>query len=175
MRAEFKKTMSAPVVMEEESFEDATETPPEMPPPSTTELRLIKLTLLHDAGVDWLIAHLNLDWIRSHIAKDILSRRLQAHREGNWRNLGLFLDGFESAQIRSLITEATMDKRELPNPEQQLADIALRLRNQFLDGQIAALDQRISQPETPDAEKVGLQREREHLKHLKRQPLATLG
>jgi len=175
VRAEFKKTQSSPVVMEEEPFEDATETPPELPPPSATELRLIKLILLHDAGVDWLAAHLNLDWVQNQMAKNILSHRLQAHREGSWRNLGLFLDGFESTRIRSLITEATMDKRELPNPEQQLADIALRLRNQFLDSQIAVLTQRISQPETSDSDKVKMLREQQELKHLKRQPLAPLG
>ncbi len=173
VRAEFKKTQPAPVTVEEESFDDATETPPEMPRPSTTELRLLKLTLMHDAGIDWLAAHLNPNWIQNQVVKDILSRRLQAHTEGTWRNLGLFLDGFESAQIRSLITEATMDKRELPNPEQQLADIALRLRNQFLDGQIAALTQRLSQPETSDADN-GLLREQQQLKQLKRQPLAPL-
>jgi DNA primase len=175
VRAEFKKTTSAPVAMEEESFEDATEIPPEMPPPSATELRLIKLILLHEAGVYWLAAHLNLDWVQNQIAKDILSRGLQAHREGNWRNLGLFLDGFESTQVRSLITEATMEKRELPNPEQQLADIALRLRNQFLDSQIALLTQRISHPETSDSDKVEMLREQQQLKQLKRQPLAPLG
>lgn len=173
VRAEFKKTPSAPVAVEEESFEDATETPPEMPRPSTTEVRLLKLTLMHDSSIDWLAAHLNPNWIQNQVVKDILSRRLQAYTEGTWRNLGLFLDGFESAQIRSLITEATMDKRELPNPEQQLADIALRLRNQFLDGQIAALTQRLSQPETSDADN-GLLREQQQLKQLKRQPLAPL-
>ena len=173
VRAEFKKTTSAPVAVEEESFEDATETPPEMPRPSTTEVRLLKLTLMHDSSIDWLAAHLNPNWIQNQVVKDILARRLQAYTEGTWRNLGLFLDGFESAQIRSLITEATMDKRELPNPEQQLADIALRLRNQFLDGQIAALTQRLSQPETSDADN-GLLREQQQLKQLKRQPLAPL-
>ena len=174
VRAEFKKTSSAPVAVEEESFEDATEASSEMPRPSTTEVRLLQLTLRHDTGIDWLAAHLNLDWIQNPVVKAILARRMQAHTEGTWRNLGLFLDGFESAQVRSLITEATMDKRELPNPEQQLADIALRLRNQFLDGQIAALTQGISQPETSDTEKVAMLREQQQLKHLKRQPLASL-
>ena len=32
------------------------------------------------------------------------------------------------------------EDREIPNPEQQLADVALKLRNQFLDRQITALD-----------------------------------
>jgi hypothetical protein len=145
-----------------------------MPRPSTTEVRLLKLTLMHDATIDWLASHLRPDWIQHQVVKDILVRRLQAHTDGAWHNLGLFLDGFESAQIRSLVTELTMDKRELPNPEQQLADIALRLRNQFLDGQIAELTQRISQPDSSDAEKVGWLREQQQLKQLKRQPLTSL-
>jgi len=174
VRVEFGKTGSAPVARGEESFEDAGESPPEMSRLSTTEQRLLRLMLRHDGHLEWLGAHLSRDWIQSQIAKDIFTRRLQAQTEGTWRNLGLFLDGFESTQVRSLITEATMDKRELPNPEQQLADIALRLRNQFLDGQIAALTQRISQPETADSAKVELLREQQRLKQLKRQPLALL-
>ena len=174
VRVEFGKTRLVPVVVEAESFADAPERPLEMPRPSTTELRLLKLTLMHDAALDWLAAYLDRNWIQNQAVKDILARRLEAHTTGAWRNLGWFLDGFESAQIRSLITELTMDKRELPNPEQQLADIALRLRNQFLDGQIAGLTQRISQPETSDVEKVDLLREQQQLKLLKRQPLAPL-
>ncbi len=174
VRAEFRKTTVVPVAVEEESFEAATETLPEMPRPSTTELRLLQLTLKHDAGMEWLTAHLNLNWIHNEEVKDILMHRVQAHTEVNWRNLGLFLNEFESAQVRSLITEVTMDKRELPNPEQQLADITLRLRNQFLDGQITALTQRISQPETSDAAKVEMLREQQQLKQLKREPLAPL-
>ena len=50
--------------------------------------------------------------------------------------------------MRSLVTEAVAEDRKIPNPETQLADVALKLRNQFLDRQIAALTQKISQPET---------------------------
>ena len=171
VRVEFKKTALAPMAVEEETFEGAVEATPEMPHPSTTELHLLKLTLMHDASIDWLAAHLDAAWIPNLVVKDILARRLRAHTAGAWRNLGLFLDEFESAKIRSLITEATMDKRALPNPEQQLADVTLRLRNQFLDGQIAGLTQRISQPETSEADKVEMLREQQQLKQLKRQPL----
>jgi DNA primase len=174
VRVEFGKTAPAPVVAEEESFENAAEAAEEWPRPSTTDLRLLTLTLGHDAGMDWLVAHLDVDWIQNPVVKEVLTRRLQAHTTGAWRNPALFLDGFESAQVRSLITEATMDKRLLPNPEQQLADIALRLRNQFLDGRIAALTQRLTQPGVSDAEQVGMLREQQQLKQLKRQPLAPL-
>ena len=80
--------------------------------------------------------------------------RLAAQRTETWHSLAEFLDGCESAEQRSLITEAVAEERKIPNPETQLADVTLKLRNQFLDRQIAALTQKISQPETGDDEKI---------------------
>jgi hypothetical protein len=59
----------------------------------------------------------------------------------------------------------------MPNPVQQLADVVLRLRNQFLDQQSAALMQKANQPETDDAVRLDLLRQQQHLRSLKRQPL----
>jgi hypothetical protein len=160
--------------VEEESFEVAIETAEEMSRPSSPELWLLKLMLMHPASADWLTTHLDPNWIQHPGVKEIIERRLRAHTDDSWRSVGLFLDQFESPQVRSLITEATMDEREIPNPEQQLADLALRLRNQSLDRQLASLTQRISQPETSDSEKVELLREQQQLKQLKRQPLTPL-
>ena len=175
VRSEFRKGTPPKVAgVEEESFETA-ESLEELVRPSAPELWLLKLVLKHPACADWLVAHLDPNWILHLVVKDIVERRLRAHSEGSWRSVGLFLDQFESPQVRSLITEATMDEREIPNPEQQLADLTLRLRNQSLDRQLAVLTQRISQPETSDAEKVELLREQQQLKQLKRQPLASLG
>jgi len=64
--------------------------------------------------------------------------------------------------------------RNFRNPETRLADMTLKLRNQFLDRQIGALTQKISQPQTPDDEKVSLLREQMKLKEQKRSPLSTL-
>lgn len=175
VRSEFRKGTPPKVAgVEEESFETA-ESLEELVRPSAPELWLLKLVLKHPACADWLVAHLDPNWILHLVVKDIIERRLRAQSEGSWRSVGLFLDQFESPQVRSLITEATMDEREIPNPEQQLADLTLRLRNQSLDRQLVVLTQRISQPETSDAEKVELLREQQQLKQLKRQPLASLG
>jgi hypothetical protein len=76
--------------------------------------------------------------------------------------------------MRRLITEATAEDRAIPNPTQQLGDLALRLRNQSIDRQLAVLAQRGEQPETAEAERVDLLRQRETLRLLKRQPLAPL-
>jgi hypothetical protein len=88
--------------------------------------------------------------------------------------MGLFLDEFESNAIRGLMTELISDDREIPNPDQQLADLTLRLRNLFVDRQMAALTQRLSQPETNETEHVELMREQQQWRQFKRQPLAPL-
>jgi len=49
------------------------------------------------------------------------------------------------------------------------------LRNQFLDRQIGALTQKISQPETNDTQKLEFLQEQQRLKLQKRLPLSTLG
>ena len=63
--------------------------------------------------------------------------------------------------MRNLVTEAAAEDRKIPNPEQQLADVALKLRNQFLDRQIAALTQKVNQPGMPEAEQNELLREQQ--------------
>jgi hypothetical protein len=77
--------------------------------------------------------------------------------------------------MRSLVTEAVAEDRKIPNPEQQLADVTLKLRNQFLDRQIAALTQKAAQPEISDAEKIELLRAQEKLRRQKRTKLFAAG
>ena len=69
--------------------------------------------------------------------------------ERNLEGSAAFLDECETPELRNLVTEAVAEDRKIPNPEQQLADDGLKLRNQFLDRQIGALTQKISQPEIP--------------------------
>ena len=63
----------------------------------------------------------------------------------------------------------------MPNLEQQLADVTLKLRNQFLDQQIGALTQRAAQPELSDAEKINFLQERNKLREQKRAGLSVAG
>jgi hypothetical protein len=76
-------------------------------------------------------------------------------------------------EMRSLITEAATQDRPIPNPPQQLADVVLRLRNQFIDRQLAALSHRASQPETSDPERLDFLRQQQELRVLKRQPVVA--
>jgi DNA primase len=176
VRAEFKKSPAphvAPRESEEDAFESA-EPAAEAAPPSPIEFHLLKLLLLHDELVSWAALHLDVNWILHPHVRQMVDLRLAAQEHETWHSLAEFLDGCESAEQRSLITEAVTANRKIPNPEIQLADMTLKLRNQFLDRQIGALTQKISQPDITDDERVAQLREQMKLKEQKRSPLAQL-
>ena len=176
VRAEFKKNPAphaAPRESTEDSFE-AAEPAAEIAPPSPLEFHLLKLLLSQDDFVPWSTRHLDVNWILHPHIRQIVDLRLAAQEHETWHNLAEFLDSCESPEQRSLITEAVADDRKIPNPETQLADMTLKLRNQFLDRQIGALTQKISQPQLTDDEKVALLRGQMKLKEQKRLPLSQL-
>jgi DNA primase len=175
VRAEFKKNPAAHVTpreSEEESFEAAE---PEIARPSAFEFHLLKLLFLHDELVPWASLHLDADWIAHPQVRQVVAQRLAAQRDETWQSLGTFLDACELPGIRSFVTEAVAEERKMPNLEQQLADVTLKLRNQFLDRKIAACVQRASQPEISDADKMALLREQQQLREQKRTGLSAAG
>ena len=119
--------------------------------PSTHEYWLLKLLLPHDDLVAWAAAHLDPGWVQHPLARQIVAQLLAAHANQTWSSLAAFLDECDTPEMRSLVTEATAEPRPIPNPSQQLADVALRLRNQFIDRQSAALMQRANQPDSSEA------------------------
>ncbi len=169
--AKFKVQGSGFKAQNPEPGEPALEPESETPRPSTQEFWLLKLLLLHDELVGWVALHLDANWIAHPLARKIVEQRLAAQAKETWKSPAAFLDECESPEMRSLVTEAVAEDRKIPNPEQQLADVALRLRNQFLDRQIATLTHRVSQPEIPAAEQHELLHEREKLREQKRAPL----
>jgi DNA primase len=170
VRAEFRKLSraSAPASEPEEPPVEESASPQR---PSTHEYWLLKLLLQHDDLVAWAAAHLDPGWVQHSLARQIVSQLLAAQAKGTWSSLAAFLDECETLEMRSLVTEATAEPRPIPNPSQQLADVALRLRNQFIDRQFAALMQRTNQPEVGEAERNDLLRQQQELRRLKRQPI----
>jgi DNA primase len=139
--------------------------------PSPQEFWLLKLLLLHDDLAAWAALHLDASWVQHSVARQIVERRLAAQAKETWKNLAAFLDECETPEMRSLVTEAVAEDRKIPNLEQQLADVTLKLRNQFLDREIAALTNKVSLPETPEAAKIDLLRAQQKLREQKRAPL----
>jgi DNA primase len=173
VRAEFAKVRSSEFGVRSSENEDSTSNEPEseMSRPSTQEFWLLKLLLLHDDLVAWTALHLDVNWISHPFVRQIVERRLTAQTNETWQSLAAFLDECESPGMRGLVTEAVAEDRKIPNPDQQLGDVVLRLRNQFLDRQIAASIQRASQPETSETDGMELLREQQELRQQKRAPL----
>ena len=178
VRAEFKKAAKAAVrtaPAEPDAVEVSSESAePAEPRPAPLEFHLLKLIFLNDDLAAYGTAHLNLEWVASNLARQILDRRFAMQTEGTWQSLAAFLDGCDTPVQRSLITEAVADERPIPNPEMQLADVVLKVRNQFVDRRIAASIQRLGLPEIPEAERLQLLQEQQELRAFKRQPLAPM-
>ncbi len=175
VRVEFKKVSSARPPANEAVPEASDETEPEVTRPSDKEFWLLKLLLLHDELVAWAAAHLDVNWLVHPLARQIVALRFEAETHGTWQSLGAFLEACDSAPMRSLITEAVAEDRKIPNLEQQMADMVLRLRNQFLDQRIATLTQQASQPDVTDADRINLLREQQQLRQQKQGKLFALG
>ena len=122
----------------------------------------------------WAALHLDVNWISHPVVRQIVEQRLAAQTDESWKSLAAFLGACDSAEMRNLVTEAVAEDRKIPNPDQQITDVALKLRNQFLDRQISALTQKASQPDMSEAEQNALLREREKLRGQKRAPLTPL-
>ena len=130
----------------------------------------MKLLLIDDEPVDWAAAHLDLTWVRDATVRQVLTLRFAAQANGAWRGVATLLTELDNPSARSLVTEALSERREIPNRGQQLADVILRLRNQFIDQQLMALKQRDSTMGLSPSE----QGEFLRLHQAKRQPLGPL-
>jgi DNA primase len=179
VRAEFKKTRQP----RKEAPEPAEVTEGEAAPKrqlAALEAALLKLVLETDEHVGWVAEHLNPEWLSDSAVREVVVRRLELHRAGEWHGVPDFVTAVEAA--RDLITEIVVQplvenvdgtksprNKPMPNAAQQLADIARRLRDQFIDRQMAALNQRMNHPETSDGERLELLRQQQELRALKRQ------
>ena len=140
--------------------------------PSTQEFWLLKLVLLDDELPIWAVAHLDLNWVRNPVVRQVVSTRLSLQPAGRPPAVTALLAEVDDPAARSLITEAVSDPRKIPNPVQQLADIVKRLRDQFVDRQLSALARQFNRPDLPDGERADLLRQQQSLRQLKSQPLA---
>ena len=101
-----------------------TEADEAVPRPSLQEFWLLKLLLLSVEHMDWVAAHLNLDWVSHAIVRQAVSRRLESHGHHSWQGVAALISSLESEAARSLITEASTDERPIPNAQQQLKEWA---------------------------------------------------
>jgi len=171
VRAEFRKVLRAALPNAAEPGE-AAEAPAEAQRPALPEYWLLKILFLHEEFAPWTLANVDPAWLQHAIARQVLTRFLEMHREGRWTGLGGFVAEFEAPEAQALITGAAAEERPIPNPARQLADVAARLRSQFIDRELTTLSQRANQPETGEVERIELLRRQQELRQRKRQAIA---
>ncbi|HKS35825.1 MAG TPA: DNA primase [Verrucomicrobiae bacterium] len=172
VRAEFKKARAAR--KSEPGSTESGETADEGAAvrPSAPEFWLLKLLLVDDELLDWAAANLDLSWVRHPVVRQITSARLTRSTDGRRPRITDLLSELTSPDARSLLTEAVSDQREIPNRGQQLADIAKRLRDQFIDHQLAEIARRMNQSGLAETDRVALLKQQQELRQSKRQPLS---
>jgi DNA primase len=179
VRAEFKKSSRSRTRPNEPEAEPA-DRPAQTPPPSPLEFWLLKLLLVNDDSAEWVAGHLDPEWLRHAVVRDLVLARLKAQAEQAWRGVAGLLDACADDAARSLVTEAVSDPRPIPDPEKTLKGdttkkgILQLLRDDFVDRQMAALQQRLVQPGISNEDLAAIESRRVHLRQLKKQPLQPL-
>ncbi len=174
VRTEFRKARlnAAPTRDEaqEPPVEDSAE-PEALPRPSGTELWLLKLLLLAPEHSHFAADHLDPSWIMHPTV-----RRIAAVHFSMGTDVAGLISQFEGDDFaRSLITECASEQRAIPEPEKQLADVILRLRNAAYDATMASLSATLSDASLPEEERLAALAEQNRLRLEKRKPLQSHG
>jgi DNA primase len=180
VRAEFKKFRRNQRETPEPAENETVATTNSVPVPPT-ESWLLRFMLTNDELLGWIVERLDLRWLRHATAKRIAESCINAVHTNSWTGATGLLDSSDE-ETRRLITEIVTESVNLVDPEKKLKGdpdhsdkrgILERLRDEFIDDEMAALRQRASLPETPDDERVALLRKREELRASKRQPITA--
>ncbi|HTG43471.1 MAG TPA: DNA primase, partial [Verrucomicrobiae bacterium] len=157
------------------SSEEAMEVPAEkLPRPNAQEFWLLKILLQNDDLLAWARTHLHLAWLQHAGVRQIVERRLSLDAEGQPAQPAAILGEVQNAGVQALITEALAEARSIPNVEQQLSDLTIRLRNQSIDREASVLSQSLGQPDLPAEETAQVLQELAALRLAKRSPLAPV-
>ena len=176
-RAEFRKATPARSTPRERAAETEAALPPapELPRPSPLEFWLLKLLFNHDELIESLAAHFDPVWLANPGAQTLVAHRLDAHAANSWHSVAALMSNLENPALQQLLAEAATPDRPLPDPPRQLLDVMLRLRNDFIDRQLATLTQRANDPAVSEAQRLEILHRQQDLRFGKRQPLIPLG
>jgi DNA primase len=174
VRTEFRKARLNAAPAREEANEPPIEEsaePEALPRPSGTELWLLKLLLLAPEHAHFAADHLDPGWITHPTV-----RRIAAVHFSMGTDVAGLISQFEGDDFaRSLISESASEQRAIPEPEKQLADVILRLRNAAHDATMASLSSTLADASLPDQERLAALSEQNRLRSEKRKPLHPLG
>jgi len=171
VRAEFKKARPAASGPLEAAAPETEGGAAAAPQPTPHELHLLRLMLHSREIAARAAAHLRLEWLRHAVLQRVVDRLLRLLEDNHWIEGAPFLALFEEdAAAHDLVARCLAEDRPLPQPETQLADVLLGLRNQAIARRAEEVMRQLLQPDLDPARKIGLLKERQELMLLKRQP-----
>ena len=145
-----------------------------MAKPNSVEFWLLKLALAGESPTDWLESRLDLQWVTHDGIREILHQNFALYSENNSAIFPDLLGVLPSEAHKKLATESVADSRKIPNPTQQLNDIVLRLRNQFIDSRLSEIQRELVSSASDESRWPELISERDELKKLMSHPLEPL-
>lgn len=122
------------------------ESEPALTPPSQQEHWLLRLAFQNPAFGDWTADCLDPRWVEHTQVRSILETAAQTGDSAE-----VLLGSLDPSSSR-LLTGALADATEIPQPARQLQDLVTRLRDRFLDRQLANLTRLLAQPNLPEEE-----------------------
>lgn len=141
------------------------------PAVTVDEAQLLKLLLLHQELIPFAATYLDPDWIQSESVRTAVAKRIA--QPGDVARL---LDALGDDQAaRALVTEAAAESQTLDQPDRQLADVILGLRNGATDREIEALTMRLRQPGLDAVQMVRIVRLQQSLREERKRPLSPYG
>ncbi|MBT4276988.1 MAG: DNA primase [Verrucomicrobia bacterium] len=179
IRAEFKKNNRAPefssgppledIQIPEEDFEP-------LPYCSSKEYWLMKwvLTEEEEEPLEWLFAHLDLQWVHHPVVKEVLLAALDAHAEHKKPATTLILPQCQHPGAERFITEAVAEAHEFPNRERQCRDYVLLLRDKYIEQEIQRQKNQLASDQASEEKQLEITRVLMDLRRLKVEPLSPL-
>ena len=165
VRIEFKKI---PAVAAPFQTEKAVDDDLPIDPPSNQEMWLIRL-LFAPMSFPKLLTEFDSNCIDHPAVREIIAT-VQRGANGTIPKVAQLISDL-SPSAASLLTESFAEEKPIPNPEQQFADLVVRLRNRHLDRELVRLRQRLADPRLTETEAVTLLAEQQRLRGIKRTPM----
>jgi DNA primase len=169
MRAEFRKA-SRPASLERAAPAPTAEPEETLPAPPEREVWLLRYLLAGEELLPWACQHVDPQWVMHPTARRLVAAVLVSAAQHTWQGVPGLLDQFDDAAARSLLTEAVAASFPVDKLEQKLAETVLRLRDEAIKRELAALSLRLQQPQS-EGDAAAILRRQEALRQLRRQPL----
>lgn len=150
------------------------------------EFLLIKMALTMDVVVGWLGLHVDPAWIVHPRVRKIFSALIDSHASGDWAGPHAFLDGLDDESCRRLgivalvrplsenLDGTRFARKDITfDPERHPQDLALSLRNRWIDREVARLSLIVARPDLDESERLAGMRRLQDLRRTRREPLVA--